>query len=57
MKKRYLKPSFVVVKVESRQMQTASVEVSEAPVDTSTPKPPGEALSRGSRGFSLWDEE
>jgi hypothetical protein len=57
MKKRYLKPSIVVVKVESRQMQTASVEVSEAPVDTSTPKPPGEALSRGSLGFSLWDEE
>ena len=57
MKKKYLKPSIIVVKVESMQMQSASVVEGGTPVNPTKPKEPGEAMSRGSRGFSLWDEE
>ncbi len=57
MKKIYLTPSIIVVKQESRQMQYTSVEQTYAPVDTSTSSDASEAMSRGSHGFSLWDDE
>ena len=38
-------------------MQYTSVEQTYAPVDTSTSSDASEAMSRGSHGFSLWDDE
>ena len=57
MKKNYLKPSMVAVKIERGLMQTVSGEQTTTPVNPGKPKDPGSALSREDQGFSLWDEE
>ena len=56
MKKNYLKPAIRAVIVEEELMQFASGETDKTPVDPGTPKDPGEAMSRQTTGFSLWDE-
>ena len=57
MKKKYLKPSMVAVKIERELMQFVSGEQTTTGVDPSQKANPGEAMSRDYRSFSLWDEE
>ena len=57
MKKNYLKPSMVAVKIENELMQFVSGEQDTTPVNPDKPKDPGQAMSRDDRGFSLWDDE
>ena len=57
MKKNYLKPSMVAVKIENELMQFVSGEQDTTPVNPDKPKNSGDAMSREDRGFSLWDEE
>jgi hypothetical protein len=57
MKKKYLKPSMVAVKIERGLMQFVSGEQTTTGVDPSQKANPSEAMSRDYRSFSLWDEE
>ena len=57
MKKNYLKPSMVAVKIERELMQFVSGQQTTTTVDPSVTVDPEDVMSRDYRSFSLWDEE
>ncbi len=57
MKKNYLKPSMVAVKIERGLMQFVSGQQTTTTVDPSVTVDPEDVMSRDYRNFSLWDDE
>lgn len=57
MKRTYMRPSAVVIKINIQLMQFSSGSTDTTKVDPNNSVDPNNAMSREESGFSLWDDE